>query len=393
MRKAVLLLLPALLLLAVAPAHARRGPYSGWKAEVEYKLGTGDFPGAMTLLKSAEAAGNIDADYYFLLGKASSSLGNLDESLAHLDKAVQMDPTFAEAKGHKAIVLLQKGKAKEAEAAADEAIRIESTGELHFARGAIRMALGRFKDAIADLDAAIGLEPKNDEYYVARGEVALRVGRVDSAERDYARAIEINPKNAKAFLGRGGLMLVKRDFASAAIDLDHCVNLAPKFSSCYLRRGKLFQMRGKPDRAYKDFVRATELAPNATEVWFERVMAELELNKFGEAEKSASNASWPNSNWTSSARPKRPRETSAGLKNRHGRTRSWAWSSPRAAKRMKPSRRLPPRSRPTPRTSNPISFAQTLMPFRTTSTKPLPTSTRQSPWSPATWIRKGPRSI
>ncbi|MCZ7583751.1 MAG: tetratricopeptide repeat protein [Deltaproteobacteria bacterium] len=270
-----------------AAAEARRDPYTGWKAEVEAHLANGEFDQALTKLKAAEAAEQTDADYHFLLAKAHSSLNRLDDAARELEIALQQDPKFIEAMGHKAVLLLRVGKTDEALATASAAIDIEPTGELHYARGAIQMARGDLKAAIADLDAAIGLEPANDEYLVARGEVDLRVGRVAEAEKDYGRALTVNPKNAKAYLGRGGLMMVKRDCRAARIDLDRCIELAPKYSSCYLRRGKLFQMREDPERAYQDYLKAVEYAPESTEAWFERVMSELELGKFADAETSS----------------------------------------------------------------------------------------------------------
>ncbi|MBZ0273047.1 tetratricopeptide repeat protein [bacterium] len=274
------------LALFAAPAGARE--FIGWKAEVEYKLATGDFPGAMTLLKAQEQSGEtLDEDYYFLLGKASSATGKVEEAIKHLDKALSIDPKYAEALGHKAVVMLQLGKPKDAERIAGEAIATAPSGELYYARGAIYMALGRYDDAIRDLDSAIGYEPENSEYHIARGEVRLRIGRGEAAEKDYARAIELDSENAKAYLGRGGLALVRNDLASARIDLDHCVRLAPNFSSCYLRRGKMFQMRGETDRGLADYAKATELAPDSSEAWFERAMAELELGRANDAEKSA----------------------------------------------------------------------------------------------------------
>ncbi len=260
---------------------------ASWKEEVEDKLSRGEFAEAMTQLKAVEAAGQTDADFFVLLGKADSALGNLDKSLADLDKAIALKPDYAEAYGHKAVVLLRKGATAEAETEATRAIGIGPTGELYYARGAVRMTMGRFKDALADLDQALALDPKNSEYLIARGEVRLRLGSLKDAETDYTRAIEVDPENAKAYLGRGGLALARRDWASARIDLDRCATISPKFSSCYLRRGKLFEMTDEGENAYKDYVLAAELAPASAEAWFEKANAEMALGKHEEAEKSA----------------------------------------------------------------------------------------------------------
>ncbi len=286
MKKRVFAVLCLLIALSAITASARE-PFTGWKAEVENKLLNGEFDAAMAQLKGLASGNENDADYHFLLGKAASAKGDLNEALAQLDRAVALDGKHTLAMGHKAVILLQQDKAAEAEKEATRAIAIEPSGELYYARGAIQMSKGRLKKALADLDSAIMMEPKNIEYLIARGEVNLRRHQVKLAEEDYTKAILIDPGNAKAYLGRGGLYLIKGDQAASRIDLNKCVELAPNFASCYLRRGKLYQMIGEKKRAYDDFVKTTDLAPDSPEAWFERANAELDMNKFDAAEKSA----------------------------------------------------------------------------------------------------------
>ncbi|MCB1152333.1 tetratricopeptide repeat protein [bacterium] len=272
----------------ILPAGAWARPaYTGWKADVEQKLIEGDFAGARLLLKSAESTSDKDADFYFLKAKLEFAGGDLDEALSLTERAIDKDPKFAEAVGHKAVILLRQGKREEAEKFASKAVAIEPSGELYYARGAVRMTLGKFDDALQDLTAAIGLDPQNGDYYVSRGEVSLRKGDVDAAKKDYARAIELDPNNANAYLGRGGLALLVGDFQTARSDLDRCLTLAPRHPTCSLRRGKLFEMQGDMERALADYTKATDNAPDSPEAWYERAMTELALNKFAEAEVSA----------------------------------------------------------------------------------------------------------
>jgi Flp pilus assembly protein TadD len=61
------------------------------------------------------------------------------------------------------------------------------------------MTNGQYECAIADLDQAIELDPKNATYLLNRGIAHAQNGEFDNAIADYSESIRLSPRNAVAF--------------------------------------------------------------------------------------------------------------------------------------------------------------------------------------------------
>ena len=70
-------------------------------------------------------------------------------------------------------------------------------------RGFVKFRLGRFADAIADYDAALGREARLPGSLYLRGISKLRLGRVAEGRADMARATGFEPEIARRFAGYG----------------------------------------------------------------------------------------------------------------------------------------------------------------------------------------------
>jgi tetratricopeptide (TPR) repeat protein len=85
----------------------------------------------------------------------------------------------------------------------------------------------RYDEAIADMDAAIALDPENPELYVLRGNIIILIYEWDRALADYNTAIELDPNYADAYFYRGILYYTRADYAPALADFQHYLELAP----------------------------------------------------------------------------------------------------------------------------------------------------------------------
>ncbi len=84
----------------------------------------------------------------------------------------------------------------------------------------------RYDDALADMDAAIELDPTNPELYVLRGQITLYLYEWDRVLADYNRAIELDPDYADAYYYRGILFYTQGYREDALTDFEHYLNLA-----------------------------------------------------------------------------------------------------------------------------------------------------------------------
>jgi tetratricopeptide (TPR) repeat protein len=91
--------------------------------------------------------------------------------------------------------------------------------------------LFRYDEAIADMDAAIALDPNSPALYVERGQRIILTYEWDRALADYNRALEIDPNYADAYYYRGILYASVPEGInarqSALADFQRSLDLAP----------------------------------------------------------------------------------------------------------------------------------------------------------------------
>ena len=68
---------------------------------------------------------------------------------------------------------------------------------------AAKYELKQYKEAIADYDKAIELNPKDADTYYNRGAAKNHLKQHKEAIADYDKAIELDPKDADAYYNRG----------------------------------------------------------------------------------------------------------------------------------------------------------------------------------------------
>ncbi len=123
---------------------------------------------------------------------------------------------------------LMAGQAGRAFAAATMALTLAPTDvDLLVDRAVALGNLGRYNEAIEDLNRALGLDPDRADAWVFRAASWRHLEQVDQAERDIARALDADADNAEALLERGIIRQLKGDTMGARADWERAVTLAP----------------------------------------------------------------------------------------------------------------------------------------------------------------------
>ena len=79
----------------------------------------------------------------------------------------------------------------------------EFSAEQYRNSGDLKVLHGKFRDAIADYDRAIQINPDYSEAYYNRGQAKSHLELHEAAIADYNEAIRLNPKEAEAHNNRG----------------------------------------------------------------------------------------------------------------------------------------------------------------------------------------------
>jgi tetratricopeptide (TPR) repeat protein len=130
--------------------------------------------------------------------------GEPRKALPHLDRAIQLNPKYAEA----------------------YAFRGRAWGDLRqLARG------------LADCNTAIRLDPQLARAYSHRGEIFRQAKQLKQALLDYNRAVQLDPKDAQIVNERGVTRFEMQDISGALRDYNQAIRVKPDLAEAYGNRG------------------------------------------------------------------------------------------------------------------------------------------------------------
>ena len=144
--------------------------------------------------------------------EAHYKAGDLAGAREDCDRAMELDPRFAQA---------------------------------YYSRGHLRGQQGDPAGERADYDRAIELDPRYVEAYLNRGVLRGQQGDLAGAGADYDRAIELDPRYTRAYYNRGVLRGQQGDLAGALSDLERFLELAPNDPSAPDVRAEIERLRAQ----------------------------------------------------------------------------------------------------------------------------------------------------
>lgn len=168
-----------------------------------------------------------------------------------------------------AVALLRQGKAEPA-AHRMEQIARESRGTDALVRAGLLaqaaqawIVAGQLSRAESALTTALGLTPQDAQLLLDRGAVRGQLGRYGDAIVDLNAAIQGNPDAADAFVLRASALRQLNRLREAMTDAEQALRLDSGNPDAYLERGQIRRLANDAEGARADFMQALTLAPNS----------------------------------------------------------------------------------------------------------------------------------
>lgn len=175
-----------------------------------------DYYGAIHLLEEVVATGRAFADAHHLLGLSYSLVGQSQQALTQLDRALQLNPRYVEALLHRAIVLNELGREEEADVMFRRAAEVggdarqgfpvpvaAKLANQHARLGDAYVESGGLNQAIHQYQEALALGPDFHDLRYKLGRLLIEAGRALDAREQFAIIVRSRPTylDAAAMLG------------------------------------------------------------------------------------------------------------------------------------------------------------------------------------------------
>ncbi len=155
-------------------------------------------------------------------------------------------------------------RTREAIADFDKAIALEpGNATFLFSRGSAKAQLREYDGAIADFTSAIRINPRYSAAFTGRAEAFKETREPAQAMRDYEAALVVNPRHVPALFGRGMALFEAQSWALAEADFTRVLINDKAYAFAYVRRGQAWEKLGQRDKAIADYRESLRASPSS----------------------------------------------------------------------------------------------------------------------------------
>jgi tetratricopeptide (TPR) repeat protein len=201
-------------------------------------------------------------------GAAHAELKRYHAAVRDLSRAISLNSKYTAAYRHRADAYLALGMYRDAVADATQVITLEPDvphPNMLLLRARAYAGDKKLNPALDDLNKLIEEKPELVDAYIERGLVFVQARRFDDAIGDFNRAIELDAMNSKAYAMRASAKLQAEAKDDALIDVNQALTLVPNDPLALRVRGNVYEALERPDDAIIDYRNALARDPFQTE--------------------------------------------------------------------------------------------------------------------------------
>ena len=218
------------------------------------------------------------------LGLVLAEGGQFDKAVAQYQKALEINPDYAETHNNLGVAMASRGQINSAIARYQMALKISPDYvEAHNNLGVALAGRGEVDSAIAQYEQALKVKPDYARAHNNLGNALTGRGNADSAIAHYRMALEIKPDYAEAHNNLGNALARRSEVDSAIAHYRMALEIKPDYVAAHNSLGKALSEQGRIDEATAHFQRAAQLKPDDAEAHINLGLALQARGRFDEA--------------------------------------------------------------------------------------------------------------
>ena len=208
------------------------------------------------------------AEAFFNLGISLQEQGKLEKAIDSFKRALAIQPNNAEACNNMGVTLQANGKLEEAIDAYKNALTIKANySDAYYNMGNALKKQGKFEEAIEAYKKVFAVKPDSAEAYNNMGNILKTQGRLDEAFEAYKKAISIKPNYIEAYRNKGVILQEQHKLEEAIGAFTKVINIKPNFSEAYSDVGNVLKKQGKLDDAIASYKKAVSIKPDNAQTY------------------------------------------------------------------------------------------------------------------------------
>ncbi len=157
-------------------------------------------------------------------------------------------------------------------------------------RGNLNLLLGKYDDALADLNRSMEKGGRSPFNFFYRGELYRQTGRYDEALKDYRSALALNGRFPDAYFGIAMVHWQRKELAQATTACAKLLDLDRDNRRSYICLGSLLMHQGRFGEAMKIYYNGVARFPENSTLWYGLGTAYEELGLYKEAQLAYGNS-------------------------------------------------------------------------------------------------------
>jgi len=195
---------------------------------------------------------------------------NLDNAELMARAALKLDPNFGMAKAalgesewFKYSGTKQKKWIAPAQAECNAAVKLGNAGVAgHVCLGRIDNGTGRYAEAAAEFQLALGLEPSNEEAAIGLAFAYEHDGKVAEAEKTYQQAVQAHPNSRFSYNEFGAFYRRRNEYDKALQMYNKVTQIAPEWYAAYVNIGAIYFETAQYEKAIEPLKKSIAIRPS-----------------------------------------------------------------------------------------------------------------------------------
>ena len=246
----------------------------------EYQRSTSDMPDGFV----------YNHDYavpYYGHAMALEGLGKQEDALPDFEKAIAIDPKYADALCERGIVLIAKGSKDKGcmDLRKAKMLKNDKAKDLYdknacsgmsvtfITSGDTKFAAKDYSGALTDYTSAIQLNSDSIEPFLKRAQCNVMLKKYDKAINDYNKAIKVKGDTVQILFLRGLAYNTASNYKSAFTDFSAVLRLSPNNYEAYMQRAIACEGMENYRSATYDYGQAIRIKPKDGTAYYKRGLA------------------------------------------------------------------------------------------------------------------------